>query len=38
LERGQLAQESVAALPQCSGWLALHFYQTTLATGLIVQP
>src|SRR6185437_8645128 len=38
LERGQLAQESVAALPQCSGGLALNFHQTTYTTGLIVQP
>src|SRR4030095_16634440 len=37
LKRGQLAQESVAALPQCSGGLALSFHQTTYTTGLIVQ-
>ena len=36
LERGQLAQESVAALSQCGSGLVLHFYQTTYITGLIV--
>jgi len=33
-----LAQESVAALPQGSGRLALNFHQTTYTTDLIVQP
>ena len=35
-QRRQLAQESVATLPQCSGGLVLNFHQTTYITGLIV--
>jgi hypothetical protein len=35
-ERGQLAQEGVAAFSQCGRGFVLHLYQTTYTTGLIV--